>query len=604
VRAGADSRSARWRHDEAGGILVMSAFILMLMIGMAAFVLDLGFMRHDKRASQSAADMASVAGAMELRPTATSNGLAACEAAWAYVVENTAMPANSPSPCVPAAVGNFGQPCNADDPQPNVAVGEVAPYVVTITWPVLDDLLQGRDEEGDGEPCERIAVQIQRQRGFLLTGQWGISEGFTTAPAVARYAERGNDEIIASLIVLHREDCSTLTASGQGKIWVRATEEEPGIIVVDSAGSAGPGDCHNSNPFVIDPGTSNNTQIRAGVDASGNVIDGRIWSWTLAAGTVKSRAFRPNTFPRLAPTPTRAPRRWTRAIGDHEFNCKGSYPASFDIEPCEDTDTKDPYIDRLRTGIGTVPGAEPPVAASGIGEYENLVFRRYTEFANATYAGPGFNPCNMSSSDPIITLPTGPGWNGWWIDCPTWSINNTVVVEGGHIVTDGAVSLGSHGKLYTNQVRNPGPPVTFQLQDTDAFLFVRAGNLSKGSQATLSLHRTAVYLDNGATALGGGDNHASLRWTAPEEGDLSKLALWSESTATHSIGGQGNLTIEGVYFVPRATFSMSGQGNQVQEARAQFIASKLQVGGQGTIMLFPDPDFGIPSPVFGPTLIR
>jgi hypothetical protein len=129
-------------NDEGGAVLVMAAFILLVMIGMAAVVVDLAFMRHDKRASQTAADMGAVAGAFALpaSPHSESSGLDACQDAWAYVVENSPIPNGSGvDPCLDPEQGDFSNGCVYDPdngvvPDENVAVAEVDPYRVTITW--------------------------------------------------------------------------------------------------------------------------------------------------------------------------------------------------------------------------------------------------------------------------------------------------------------------------------------------------------------------------------------------------------------------------------------------------------------------------------------
>ena len=64
------------------------------------------------------------------------------------------------------------------------------------------------------------------------------------------------------------------------------------------------------------------------------------------------------------------------------------------------------------------------------------------------------------------------------------------------------------------------------------------------------------------------------------------------------------MTVEGVFFTPNANpFNFTGQGGQTQ-ANAQFIARKLTVQGQGTLVMTPNPDRAIILPAWGAALIR
>jgi hypothetical protein len=92
----------------------------------------------------------------------------------------------------------------------------------------------------------------------------------------------------------------------------------------------------------------------------------------------------------------------------------------------------------------------------------------------------------------------------------------------------------------------------------------------------------------------------AMDWTAPNKvganpqqsdwNSLEDLALWTEASHTSSIGGGASMTITGVFFLPNANpFTISGHGNQTIAANAQFVARKLQVQGQGTLYMRPNP---------------
>ena len=113
--------------------------------------------------------------------------------------------------------------------------------------------------------------------------------------------------------------------------------------------------------------------------------------------------------------------------------------------------------------------------------------------------------------------------------------------------------------------------------------------------------RTFVFLANGRVSLGAGSG--PVQWVAPFGGSFEDLALWSESSSTHSIGGQANLTLDGVFFMPNAQFNFTGQGQQYQ-VNAQFISLRLDMSGQGILRMQPDPDRVVLIPLFGVRLIR
>jgi hypothetical protein len=93
-----------------------------------------------------------------------------------------------------------------------------------------------------------------------------------------------------------------------------------------------------------------------------------------------------------------------------------------------------------------------------------------------------------------------------------------------------------------------------------------------------------------------------MDWTAPNRkpttpavqsdwDQLEDLALWTEASHVSSIGGGASMDITGVFFLPNANpFIISGHGNQTIAANAQFVARKLQVQGQGTLYMRPDPN--------------
>ena len=77
------------------------------------------------------------------------------------------------------------------------------------------------------------------------------------------------------------------------------------------------------------------------------------------------------------------------------------------------------------------------------------------------------------------------------------------------------------------------------------------------------------------------------------------LAVWTESNQPSTVKGQGANRTEGVFFTPNSSMTFSGQGTQSVPLNAQFISRTLNVSGQGTLNLKPNPADSITVPIAG-----
>ena len=265
----------------------------------------------------------------------------------------------------------------------------------------------------------------------------------------------------------------------------------------------------------------------------------------------------------------------TRAPIDHRFNCKADYttlnPPSIiwatdsltatneqDISPCPEAANDTPDIHNLINLVkqtGTPPG-----------------FQRWTTD----------HTCILAASNPPLVL-----GGDWHVDCPQFKINSTVIFNGGNVVFDGDVSIQASGTLAVNTTAGiPGDPDTYSAATPEAWVFLRNGALKKAGQGSLYLHNTTLYASKTSTIdMAGGTG--TVLWVAPNQGDFDDLALWSDSPDRHKFAGQAALTLEGAFFTPLATIQYTGLGSQSQ-VRAQFIADKLHVGGNGTLIVAPE----------------
>ncbi|MEE8375570.1 MAG: hypothetical protein V3S26_04560 [Acidimicrobiia bacterium] len=586
---------------DEGAALVLIAVSMMLIIGMAALAIDLGALRGDLRADGLAADAAVTAGVAEVDPFSGSDAQQACEVAWDYLLLNLDDEGASVSPPNCALLGGVCSPGVARE-----AAATAGPYAFVIINPVPDaHTLMGTQAingQIDGVSCQRLGVSIQRTRNHWFGRVIGSASGSTNVSAVARHAAGSGGGEVVPLLVLEPISCDALFTSGQGKVTVSFFNDTPGFIVIDSDGSktGNPNGCIGAQNWTIDSKGNQNGWIRAIPTLSG--IPSVILSYALsgAFGANPTRAYDPGdltspvdpaditdlnepptTWFRLFPRPSFVSQRITRSAIDHRYNCKLVYPdypldvgnpglGGIPISPCLDAPA--PYIDQLVTAYGDPAGISP----MGISQ-------RWTDLYPCTVDDTTWMPATISVS------------GDWWVDCPGGLIiSNSKMVDfnAGNVVFDGDVDLRSFGVLRVNPSAS-----------SDHVVFVRdGGRLLKGAQTSITLEQTFVFIQNGRIDIGAGAG--GLVWTAPLAGNFEDLALWSEASLQHQIGGQAGNTLTGTFFTPFSDpFVLTGQAGQFQ-TDAQFVTRRLEVKGQGEVKMHPDPDRTTLIPIREVRLIR
>lgn len=121
-------------EHEDGAVAVTTAILLVVLVLMAAVVVDLGLRRIDHRGNQSVADMAVTAGGLELG--ADLNRPEACQQAWAYVVQNL-QGGTAPEP-TPNCETVFSGPCDNTTRDEMVGTLFGGSVEVRIRMPVFD----------------------------------------------------------------------------------------------------------------------------------------------------------------------------------------------------------------------------------------------------------------------------------------------------------------------------------------------------------------------------------------------------------------------------------------------------------------------------------
>lgn len=571
----------RGSTSEDGLVAVFTVILLFVLLGIAALVLDLGGLRAQRSHDRGAADLAATAAALALSNTQGSDMVSACTEAWSYTQANLSNP-------TPAGSMNCSAFTGACDPATaRTATATAGTFTVTLTNPVPDTnplmgthtlggATQGINTTIDGGACQRIGVTIAAVRSSVFAQIFGTRSSTTTTSSVALALTGSTKGAAPGLLILEPDACDALVASGQGNIEVQANGDSPGFIAVDSSGTGGSGStsCTTGSRYAIDATGTTNSSIIA--DASATSGDpGVINIYALAPGQGNTHAYDATDVPtRVSPTPTLESAQATRSPVDFRYNCKanGFDGVSGTADDCKAATATSDAIDKLHRLYDTSAPYNAPAVPAGF----------------TTYPRVGVPGDSCSPNGAAIALPAG----NWFINCPGgFTVSNDFSIGAGNIVFAGSVQVQGNSLSI-----NAGGTTT-------SIVYVRSGDLSKGAQAALTLNYTTVLLQKGVINLGGGSG--SLKWVAPHDASsvYDNLALWSEFASADSMGGQTNLTLEGVFFMPNSAFVFAGQGAQYQTT-AQFISRTLTASGQGTLRIKPDPSRAILIPKIGIRLIR
>lgn len=274
----------------------------------------------------------------------------------------------------------------------------------------------------------------------------------------------------------------------------------------------------------------------------------------------------------LHPTPQPMLERVKREPVDHIYDCRASYPASYDISACSASTTTPAYISKLVADVGTS-------GAPSVGTWSNF---------SSAYG------CNLSGSTALV-VPVG----NWHIDCaPTLTVNRPLVFSGGNIVADRGISINSGSLLlntantddtYTGVTSSGEWPANTNIDINEhsnqaTYIFMRNGQLSFSGTA-LDLRNTAIYLSDTSNLSLSGSSTGTFTWTAPTRGPLTDLALWANGTPQNTFSGGATMDLEGAFFAPLSTIRYTGGGGGAVEA--QFVARRLQTSGNGVLTLVP-----------------
>jgi hypothetical protein len=559
-------------QGEDGVFLVMWALLLVALLVMVAIAIDLDHARSSSRLDQSVADLAVLAGGGSL---ANGHFTSACTDAIKNLDLNLpnlpaisaasfcAQPANDVSQTVCSPGGTLTQAA------PSITSGR---YTVTLHFPVPDSEIAGAGYSGaglnDGTPCQRMRIIITNTEPVFFSGIVG-NRGLSVTRSATVRGHIGTTQIVPAMWLLDPTGCTSLAVSGGSQVTVGVDNPTPtpGIISIDSDGSA----CSSNQDTVSVGGAGSQLLAVPTTGSPSGAI--HLFALPLGATTCSDPAcnIADVSSGAITPQPLGAEQRATRAPADWRYNCKTGYPTyhGIVIGDCPNALTTQPYMDNLRSAIGT--NGLP----AGYVKYSAKIGCSTTGTINAPA---GFN---------------------WLIDCPNFNISNgtDITFPDGNVVFDKNVNLKMTGGSISFNTNNPVAHLPAGCltsvsaacsQDSSAaasVVYFRSGGNIAITGGTLSSNHALVYQDSGYVAMSGNPPV----WTAPIEGPFAGLALWSElSSNKYQITGGGGARLTGTFFIPEAApFTLSGGGSWGQQ-HAQFIAFQAVVTGGGNFDMVPD----------------
>lgn len=605
----------RQDHRPDGGYaLILMSLMIMLLLGASALAVDFAAVRLDRTADQKVTDIAASAGALSV---STANGTSGCQTALGYIQTNTpGIGTLDTSGCTV-----FSSSCNAAVAREYQQVA--GRYTVTVVYPVPDahSLMKPGQigsptrpvDARDGSGCERLGVRMTSVTDTTFGHLLGRASIPTTVHSVARSASGPMGGSPINLLVLDRFGCQGFLVRGQGTVIVDAVLNpstntlEAGIAAADSIGT-NPA-CTTSTGGVVSI-EGNNASFRAdgpagcanqtGSHTQGGLTVGQGCGLiqTPASGTpgcagggVNAPACTPGSggSNRPNPVPTSGTA-LTRAPVDHRYNCKTDY-------------TTIPASVSWATDALTVANEQniPGCSGGGAPHVQNwitAVGQTGTPAGYTRYGSP--QSCSVGS----LSFASG----NWYVDCDTFSVTGTATFGNAadstptNVVFKGHVSVSSNGSgLYVrNSLATPGTAFFRGQGPTSSG---SKGTLTKGGGANLTFDYTSVYMAKATRVALAGNGSGQLRWVAPDSGALDDLALWSDSALIQDWAGNASLTMEGAFFTPLATGQYTGNGGLAQ-VNAQWIADKLWLGGNGTLVVRPQYGRAVQPPRSGTAIVR
>lgn len=587
------------RRDETGAITIMVALSMVAILVAAAMVLDFGIARLDRQQNKSVADSAVAAGMRGLDrgdgKTHAFSGV--CQALNFLRANKPELSSLTWAPCSdPAKLASacqWGAPSTYADYSGSAAGITVeihSPYnLATSGWPEEQLPSLAADQLTPQDSCDQLAVIIRQSRQPGL-GSLATDGDLTTAVrSVGRVTEGIDDSQPVALLLLERTGCSTAEVNG-GNSYIRvfATGSVPGLIHSDSSGTGCTGQQRilvgdhadgiiaysaSRGPGIIRVHALGTTQDAFGYDSATNVV-------------AEGGAVGPGPVVGRGPVDTRYISAARSALSDYEtqYNSGGAPAQGWTSKNCNAS----------ASSLGAVSG--PLWISCGTNAFN-------TSDVTLNASKVFFDAKTVSASN--LAMP-----------------NATRVYIRGDTATNGkAINLTS-GYFAMGQGSNGAascPNTTTTPTLTRSRLIIGAGSFSANSSSTVRLCSTTVVLrggvgsspgPNGCIPLSTGtapfDNVCNGRlslggatdWTAPNKitsgattadwNDFEDLALWTEASGDHDIGGGGFMRLSGIFFLPNGAFKVHGGSGQ-DVKNSQYISRSFRADGGSVLELQPIP---------------
>lgn len=632
-------------RSERGAVAIMVAVSLATLLVAAAMVLDFGLARLDRQSNKSAADTAAAAGisvmaADILNPKpfagvctalryleAGKPGLTSATKTWATgsgtPVTGDPCDAGSPeldadcSPNTPSTWASYrGVMGSTSDPRFVIEIHggyDVAdprfPEESAYSQLTID---QGAPTLGG---CDNLAVILTQARKPGLGSLATSGDVTTMVRSVARVVigERGKAPV--ALLILEQHDCSAINTDGNTtKLFVRGTGVQPGLIHSDSLGDT-PGNTGQCNSVKIAGGSGTIKAFRAATGGAAGVIG--IRALLPGEGGVVANAYdspphvvaegAPGSLPEPRPLVTRSPVD-ERYLSTVTAKVNDVWPTfSWDQATAESAANGYTWVTPSQCGgsgiTQTFTQDKVYLNCPGGAVFDNTTFTGSSVIVNGSI---------KVKSGATLSLPNA---TSFYVKGPGTSAQNDSGID-----NDGTLALHHAGAATCADTDSP--------TSGRAELVVGSGFFNQTTTgAVLRLcHTTMITMGNSSAMPAYADpapapsdntrngylniNGGVQDWSAPNAKpglpatptdwlNFEDLAFWTETSASSIVGGNGTMTLEGIFMLPNANpFKIGGTGTQIV-TNSQYVVRKLQARGGGELIMAPDPNDAVKVDYFG-----
>lgn len=604
------TRNSKRTDTERGAVAVMVALSMVALVAAVAMVLDFGAVRVDRQMNKAASDSATTAGVRGLdrgdgRPHPFSGVCQALVYLKLSQPELSGLPdssnvltANTDCPATPA---QLRLPCRPGDSSThahyqstfgNFEVTIKSPFLVTDGTFPEEDLDTFNADKGDPtlNGCDQLGIIVTEKKKPGLGSIATAADLTSSVRSVGRVSLGTKSLGAVALLLLDRMECDVLrNASANTSIVVAGNGKMPGMIHSDSLGRYF---CSSTKIFSSQPDFGIIAEESVEDPKLPGVISSRALSSDPEADATKAQGLYPKVVAKPDPGGATAGGLLTRSVIDDKY-----------LSGIENTRLQANTLLNSTTapaGFTETDCSPDATEAAAVKLWVNCAnFNGAANFPNATeviFKGRFSGTLNLPAATGVyIEGASGaPGIN-----------TSSFRMHHGGAGTCTTLNNPSRAKLVLRQGKftTTGDSSIVQLCNTAVVLL--GDPTGTGCLPTVAEQDYTLNACNGVLDITTG----TLRWTAPDavgnvertEDDykaLEDLALWTEASgASHKLSA--NLYLSGVFMLPNAKpFNITGTGIMEVE-NSQYIVDKLDLSGQGTLRMKPDPYDSITVPIIG-----